>query len=940
MAATRTPAFRGRARERHALDRVLDGVRGGESAVLVIRGEAGIGKTTLLRYCGRQASGCRLAQIAGVESEMELPFAALHQLCRPMLGHLAALPEPQQHALRVAFGLGTGPAPDRFVVGLAVLSLLAEVAAERPLVCLVDDAQWLDEASSQVLGFVGRRLLVESVALLFAVRDMADERMFPGLPALSLEGLPDGDAGALLTAAVAGHLDERVRDRIVAETRGNPLGLLELAKGMSQAELAGGFLVPSQPSRPGQLPGQLQGDFQGRLHHHYVRRVRALPGPTQRLMLLAAADPTGDATLLWRAARTLGLARDAVTAADAEQLLEIGSQVRFRHPLVRSAAYAAGSPEDRRATHLALAAATDARADPERRVWHQAAAATGPDEDLATELERTAGRAQARAGLAAAAALLQRSVALTAAPGRRAGRALAAAHAHLHAGAFDTALSLLAEAEATAVDDLQRARVEQLRGEVDRGSSSGREVPVRLLRAAKRLEPLDVRLARDTYLDALFASLVAGRLAHPGGRLLEVAAAARSAPQPPNAQPGDLLLDGLATVITDGRVAAAPTLRRAMDAFLRDWISADDRLHWGFLSLGAAILLWDVDSWAVLSSRHLNYVRASGALAPLAAALNGHRVMTIFRGDFEAAMSLAMEEVAVKEATGARKGAYGALLLAAYRGRPTEASELIAASAGDAIARGEGLGVQHANWATAILHNGLGRYAEALRAAEQAADETYGPMVAGCVLPELIEAAARSGQPELAVDAMRRLSATTIEGSDWASGIEARSRALVSTGEAADHCYTEAIKRLGSTPLRPDLARAHLLYGEWLRRENRRIDARHQLRAAYDVFTAIGADAFAERARRELLATGENVRKREVDTHNQLTPQEEHIARLARDGRTNPEIAAELFITARTVEWHLRKVFLKLGITSRKGLHDALPTSGRDTARMSHTPGN
>ena len=412
-----SPAFRGRARERQALDGLLGQVRGGESAVLVVRGEAGIGKTALMRYCARQAAGCRLAQIHGVESEMQLPLAALHQLCTPMLSGLDALPEPQQRALRVAFGLAAEPPPDLFVLGLAVLSLLAENAAARPLVCLVDDAQWLDEASSQVLGFVGRRLLAEPVGLLLAVREGAGERLFPGLPTLTIEGLTDEDAGALLTAAVPGHLDQRVCDRIVAETGGNPLGLLELASGMTEAELAGGFAGPRQASPPGHL--------QDRLHDHYLRRVRVLPEPAQQLMLLAAADPTGDATLLWRAAQTLGLGPDAAAAADAEQLLNIGSQVRFRHPLVRSAAYAAGSPEDRRAAHLTLAAATDARADPERRVWHLAAAATGPDEDVAAALEQAAAKIKARAGLAASAAFLHRSVTLTAEPRRHTERALA-----------------------------------------------------------------------------------------------------------------------------------------------------------------------------------------------------------------------------------------------------------------------------------------------------------------------------------------------------------------------------------------------------------------------------------------------------------------------------------------------------------------------------------
>jgi hypothetical protein len=497
MAPPRTPAFRGRARERKALDGLLDHVREGESAVLVIRGEAGIGKTALMRYCARQASGCQLAQIHGVESEIELPLAALHQLCTPMLGSLDALPEPQQRALQVGFGLAAGPAPDRFVLGLAVLSLLTEYAAARPLVCLIDDAQWLDEASSQVLGFVGRRLLAEPVGLVLAIRETGDERLFLGLPALALEGLTDEDARVLLAAAVPGHLDQRVRDRIVAETGGNPLGLLELAAAMSEAELAGGFADPPRASLPGHV--------QGRLRDHYLGRVRMLPGSAQQLMLLAAADPTGDATLLWRAAQALGLGPDAAVAADAEQLLNIGSQVRFRHPLVRSAAYAAQSPEDRRAAHLTLAAATDAEADPERRVWHLAAAAAGPDEDVAAALEQAAAEIQARAGLAASAAFLRRSVMLTAEPGRRAERGLAAALANLHAGAFETALGLLAQAEADAVDDLQRARVEQLRGQVEWASVAGRDAPVLLLQAARRLEALHVGLARETYLYAWVA---------------------------------------------------------------------------------------------------------------------------------------------------------------------------------------------------------------------------------------------------------------------------------------------------------------------------------------------------------------------------------------------------------------------------------------------------
>jgi len=921
MAAPRTPAFRGRVRERKTLDDLLGRVRAGESAVLVIRGEAGIGKTALMHYCARQASGCRLVQIGGVEFEMELPFAALHQLCGPMLSGLAALPEPQQRALRVAFGLAAEPAPDRFVLGLAVLSLLAENAAERPLVCLVDDAQWLDGASSQVLGFVARRLLAEPIGVLFAVREAAGERLFPGLPALTVDGLTDEDARALLTAAVPGHVDQRVCDRIVAETGGNPLGLLELAAGMSEAELAGGFAGPPTASLP------------SRLQDHYLQRVQALPEPTQRLMLLAAADPTGDATLLWRAAPTLGLGRDAAAAADADQLLQIGSHVRFRHPLVRSAAYTAGSPEDRRAAHLTLAEATDAQTDPERRVWHLAAAATGPDEEVAAALEQAAVRTQARAGLAAAAAFLERSLALTAVPARRAERALAAALANVHAGAFETALGLLAQAEADAVDDLQRARVEQLRGQVEWASVAGRDAPVLLLQAARRLELLDVGLARETYLYDWMASSLAGPLAGPGGLLQEVSRAALAAPPPAEApRPCDLLLDGLARMVTHGHTAAEPTLRRAVNAFLDDQVSGEEWLRWGILAQMATMALWDFDSWVALSTRHVELARASGALAPLSMALNGRGQVATHSGDFETATALAAERDVVNEVTGIRLAANCDLLLAGYRGRLAEATPLFTATIEDSTARGEGFAVQMANWSAAVLHNGLGRYAEALAVAEPSTEETYLPLSTQLILPELIEAAARTGRADLAAEALNRLAAmTTIEGSDWAKGLEARSRALLSKGQQAEQCYAEAVERLGRTRLRPELARAHLLYGEWLRRENRRLDARHQLHAAYHLLAAIGADAFAERARRELLATGEKVRKREIDTYSQLTPQEEHIIRLARDGRTNPEIAAELFISTRTVEWHLRKVFAKLGITSRRDLHNALPPRGQPT---------
>jgi DNA-binding NarL/FixJ family response regulator len=903
--------LRGRRRECDVLDRLLDVVRGGESRALVVRGEPGVGKTALFDYLVEHASGCRVAHAVGIQSEMELPFAGVHQLLTPMLGRLERLPGPQGDALRTAFGLRSGSAPDRFLVGLATLSLLADVAEEYPLVCLVDDAQWLDRASAQVLAFVARRLVAESVGLVFAARVPTDE--LAGLPELVVEGLGEGDARELLEAALTGPLDAQVRDRIVAETGGNPLALLELPRGLTPAELAGGFALPSVVP----LSASIEESFR--------RRLEALPVDTRVLLPVAAAEPVGDPVLVWRAAERLGIPAEAATPAAEAGLLEVGARVRFRHPLVRSAAYWSASLQERREAHRALAEVTDPKIDPDRRAWHRAQATPGPDEDVAAELERSAGRAQARGGLAAAAAFLQRSVALTRDPARRTDRALAAAQASLYAGAFDAALGLLAAAEAGAVDELQRARVDLLRGQVA-STSAGTEAPAQLLKAAKRLERLDVELARETFLDAWGAALFAGRLAS-AGNLLDVSRAARSAPPPAHPpHPSDLLLDGLALLISEGRAAAAPTLRRAVSAFRGEGMSVKKGLQWGVLTSSAAVEIWDFESWDAVITRQMQLARDAGALAPLSIALNGEGIVVAWCGDFAAAARVIVEADAVTEATGTRIAPYGAMLLAALRGRKAEACALIEAAIEDATAGGEGLAVQYAHWATAVLYNGLGRYEDALAAAQQASEVTPELFISVWALPELMEAAIRSGNAELAPDALARLvESANGSATDWGLGIAARSRALLSEGETTERLYREAIERLSRTRLRPELARAYLLYGEWLRREGRRLDAREQLRTAHDMFAAIGMEAFAERARRELLATGEKVRRRTVETRDQLTPQEEQIARLAREGLSNPEIGARLYISPRTVEWHLHKVFAKLGITSRKSLESALP---------------
>jgi DNA-binding CsgD family transcriptional regulator len=905
------PAFRGRSHERDTLDRLVVEIRQGRSAALVIRGEAGIGKTALLRYCAAQATGCQVAEIAGFESELELPFAALHQLCAPMLEVRGALPQPQALALDIAFGTTAGTAPDRFLVGLAVLTLLAEVASNKPLVCLIDDAQWLDEASRHALQFVGRRLLAESVLLIFAVRAVGPRRLFPDLRDLTLSGLADEDARALIDDIVSGPIDAQVRNRIVAETGGNPLGLLELPRGMTQAELRGGFRDPT----PSEVTDHIE--------EHYRHRVSVLPAETRQLMLVAAADPTADASLVLRAARALGIGLDAATAAAEAGLLEVGSDVRFRHPLVRSASYALATPDDRSAAHLALAAATDPERDPERRVWHRAAAATGYDEEIASELEQAAATVQGRAGLVAAAAFFDRAAALSPDPRSRTDRALAAVEAHLQAGAFDEARGLLAEARWSADGDLQQARVEQLNGQVEAAAGPGRDAPARLLHSARQLESLDAPRARETYLQAWWAALLAGQFAPPG-QLLEISRAARLLPQPADPTPCDLLLEGLATLITEGRPPALAVLRKVIGLFVSDRVSDDDWIQWGRSAATAAAAIWDFESWIELSTRQVDRARASGALTSLVISLNFHANMLAYCGNLEEAAAAVAEQEAAREATGIRIVSYGARLVAAHQGHLAERSPQVVAIEDELMKGSDGYALQVASLATALLNNGRGQYSEAIAAAQDLpADFTF---LGTLAFPEVIEASVRGGRLDVAHEAFQRLSATIVADSDWAAGIDARGRALMSEGEQAEHWYLESIACLARTPLRPDLFRSRLLYGEWLRRQNRRVDSREQLRAAYEAFLEMGTVAFAERARRELVATGEKVRKRAEDTRNDLTAQEQHIARLARDGRTNSEIATELFISVRTVEWHLRKVYIKLGVTSRKELKSAMPS--------------
>src|SRR6478735_7286005 len=504
---TRVPAVQllGRQRERDVLTRLLDAAREGHGGVLALYGEPGVGKTALLDYAAEAGADFTVVRAVGVEGEMELAFAAVQQLCSPSLHFMERLPEPQRVALEVALGLSTGPPPNTFLVGLAVLNLVSEAADEQPLLCLVDDAQWLDRASARVLAFVARRLLAERIAMVFAAREAIDT--LRGLAELRVEPLGRRDARALLESVLPARLDERVLERIVVETGGNPLALLELPRGLTPAQLAGGFGLPS--ALP--LSNGIEGSFR--------RRLANLPRDARRLLLLAAAEPLGDPALLGRAAKHLGIPEATADAVESEGLLTFNGAVTFRHPLVRSAVYGAAEPTERLEAHRALAEATDPRTDPDRRAWHGAQGALLPDEQLAAELEHSAARAQARGGLAAAAAFLERAVELSPDPSHRARRALTAAQTKFQSGALEDALDLSQAAEPGATDQEVSAHLHLLRAQIAFAARRGSDATPLLLEAARQLELVDPPLARATYLEALSAAKFAGRLAEGQGAL-------------------------------------------------------------------------------------------------------------------------------------------------------------------------------------------------------------------------------------------------------------------------------------------------------------------------------------------------------------------------------------------------------------------------------------
>jgi DNA-binding CsgD family transcriptional regulator len=918
------PTLLGRETELAVIDDLIDRVRGGRGGALVIRGEAGVGKTALLDAFEERADGATILRAGGFESEGELAFAAVHRMCADMLeGGIDELPGPQGAAVKVAFGLSEADRPpDPFLVGLGVLNRLSFVASEQPLVCLIDDAQWLDRISAQVLAFAAHRLDADPVALVFAVREPIEQ--LGGLPELLVEGLSPEDSRALLASRLPTPLDERVRERFIAEAHGNPLALLELPRAFSAAELAGGLGVEDSRSTP----------ILSLLDEGFGRRVEALPEDTRLLLLIAAAEPTGDPALLWRAAAQLGIDPEAAAPAEAADLLHIGERVIFRHPAVRSAIYRSAEPSERRRVHRALATATDPRVDPDRRAWHRAHGTVGHDAEVADELARSAERAQARGGMAASAAFLARAAVLTPDPGLRAGRALASAHLNVMVGSTDEAFALLSTAATAPLDDATRARLDLVKIKVDYATGHDPDDALRLLANAKRLEPIDADLAIQTYMEAFAIALVAGGL-DDGVDVDVIATAAGAASGLLSSRHGDprrLLLDGATRLVRAGYADGARPLsdaladyRIAIDGHCADGSLSRDGSAARWLSLGvySAISLWDHEAWDDLSAHQVDVIGRVGDLGMLPIALNSRALMFTQTGELDRTSSLVEEIDAVAELTGSRLPRYAAIALAARRARGQEATELLRAGIEAARARGEGLGVAFLQWETAFLGNGFGRYDDALAAARLAREHPGGQP---CLwLPELIEAAVRGEEIEQAQEALGLLSvAAEASRTDWAAGVEARSRALLSDGPTAEPLYKEAIERLGRTPARVDLARAHLLFGEWLRREGRRSQAREELRTAHKMLEAIGLTAFSERAARELAATGERVRRRSPEARDDLTEREAQIARLAAAGYSNRQIGEELYISHRTVGYHLGKVFTKLAVDNRAQLHAVL----------------
>ncbi|WP_193044722.1 ATP-binding protein [Mycolicibacterium baixiangningiae] len=906
------PELLGRHREQETLSRLIDGARQSRSGALVIRGEAGIGKTALLTSALTRATHMRHLCVSGVEYESELAYSGVQQVCQPLTGQFGDLLPPQRDALLVVLGLSDGDAPDRFRVALAVLTLLGEAARTTPIVCAIDDAQWLDKASLQVFGFVARRLAADPVVMIFAARPFDSDSELAGLPEMWLERLDDRAARALLARSLPGRVDERTQAGILAEAAGNPLALLELHRVLTPAELAGGY---------GWAKARLPAE---RVESVYSRLLPGLPEPTRTLLLIAASEPAGQPMDVWATAALLGVGVDAAGPAEEAGLLTIGRRIQFRHPLVRSAIYQSASQDERRSVHRALAEVMVGRGEESRRAWHRAHAAAEPDESVAHDLEASADQARARGGAAAAAAFLSAAAELSPDRAECGRRAVAAARDMLDAGAPDAALQLLAHAESAA--DLDGIHVEVLRSEIAFATRRGGDAPIHLLACAERLAPVDVALSRQTYLKAMMASIFSARLSGADAADPAAIATACAAAPAPTAAPGaaDLLLTGLVKRFTAGYGEAAPVLRRALRVFRDEAAAGTADAQWYGLAGRVALDLWEQADWAAIAQQQIDLLRRGGVLTLLPVALAHRAGVSVHSGRFAEADGFIEEAQAISAAIGVPSPGYIEPVLAAFRGQPERTMELVDAGIASATARGEGRVIPLVGYAAGVLHNTFGDYGAALAATKWAVD--YDDLgMCGYGLLERVEAGALGGDTAAAHQALDQLlERTAATGTEMALGMAARSQALLANDGCAEELFIASITHLKRCDVDVLLARVHLLYGEWLRDRGRQDAAATQLRRAHGIFSRMRADGFAGRARRGLSDLGQAMPVPDTGLADELSRQELTIARMARSGQTNTEIAAQLFISPRTVEWHMTRIFGKLSITSRHGLRAAL----------------
>ena len=901
----------GRDAERSRIGELLDGARNARSAVLVISGEPGVGKSALLEDARDQAGDMRVLSGTGVETEAHLPFAALHQIVRPVLGHIENLPQPQAAALRGALGLAAGGSDDRFLVSLAALSLLADAAEVQPLLCLVDDAQWLDDASADALVFAARRLEVEGIVMLFGARE-GELRRFeaPGLAELRLGGLDSVTAGALVDRRAGAALSSEIRDRLVAETGGNPLALLELSPALSEAQLSGteALLAPIPVS--------------ARVERAFLSRVYRLPPETQTLLLVAAADESGELAVVLRAAAELGAAADALDGAEQAGLANVnGTRLELRHPLVRSAVYHAAPLSKRQAAHRALARVLDGDVEADRRAWHRAAASVEPDPSVGEELEQAAQRARQRSGFAAASLAFERAASLTTDEEHQARRLTAAAESAWLAGRAERAFMLLEAARPLVSEPIQRADLHRFLGLIEMTRGVPADACQLLLRSAREVASLDAERALQMLnLAGLAAAYTGDKEA--AVAIAEVARGLALEETPFLRMLSELLI-GLGAHAEDDFANAAPRLRVALELAEELDDDAASKQPVALLFAGRAALYLGDDRTAFRAHREAAArARASGALSIVTQILPRLATAEVWAGHWPAAAANAQEGVQLAREMGQHDivaqllGMLG--LVAALRGSEDECRSLTAETRELASARGLGIVAEFAHWSLALLALGLGRAGEAFKRCR----EISATMVVFWAGLDRIEAAIRAGERETAsawLDGFEPWAESS--GAAWARAVLLHCRALLAHDEneterlflAAFEAHVEAARPF-------ERGRTELAYGESLRRAGRRVEARTHLQAALDRFEGLGAMLWAERAQLELRASGQTARKRDPSTRSDLTAQELQIARFVAEGLTNREVAAQLFLSPRTIDFHLRNVYRKLGINSRTAL--------------------